>query len=274
MTGLACHSVGTVEGSHSPASVVMPRNTALTATVTCDPGTIAVNGTTKAGLLAYAKGALELGERSLRDAAEALSRAQDNHGATQREMAKAVGMPIGWVNRLLKWRQAGYKDASPSGPTTRQARVQHAEQEHRRHRSEKNVDADHRTNAQDCTAAGPTEADAPAITNSACSAVPVQKKRSPSESDPGVQVCNQPVVATARRSGPNRNCLILQREDKAEGVTNIPKPAPPGTDDIPSWPKLTESGFPVTSGVTGNYRHGNKPQKRSNSSAHRHGGQR
>lgn len=38
--------------------------------------------------------------------------------------------------------------------------------------------------------------------------------------------------------------------------------------------KLTESGFPVTSGVTGNYRHGNKPQKRSNSSAHRHGGQR
>jgi hypothetical protein len=181
MTGLTSHSVGTVEGSHSPASVVIPRNTALTGTVACDPGTIAVNGTTKAELLAYAKGALELGERSFREAAEALSRAQDNHGATQREMAKAVGMSIGWVNRLLKWRQAGYKDASPFGPTTRQARVQHAEQRHRRHRSEKNVDADHRTNAQDCTAAGPTEAAAPPITNSARSAAPVQRKRSPSE---------------------------------------------------------------------------------------------
>jgi hypothetical protein len=177
MTGLASHSIGAVEGSCSPASVVMPRNTALTAAVTCGPGTIAVNGTTKAELLAYAKDAVGLGERSFRDAAEALGRAQDNHGTTQREMAKSVGKSVGWVNRLLKWRQA--EDASPFGPTTRQGRVQHAEQRYRRHRPGKRVDADRRASAQGCTAAGPTEA--AALANSARSAAPAQRKRSPLE---------------------------------------------------------------------------------------------
>jgi hypothetical protein len=91
------------------------------ATVTSGlPGTPRATGTEKAELLASAKRAIECGERSLRDAAEALGRAQNNHGATQREMAKAVSISIGWVNRLLKWRQSGYKGASPFGPTTRQ----------------------------------------------------------------------------------------------------------------------------------------------------------
>jgi hypothetical protein len=131
MTGPASHSFDTAEGSHSPASVVTPRNMALTATVTCVPRTIAANRATKAELFVCAKRAIECGERNLRDAAEALGRAQDNHGATQREMAKAVGMSVGWVNRLLKWRQAGYNDASPFGPTTKKGRVQHAEQRQR-----------------------------------------------------------------------------------------------------------------------------------------------
>jgi prophage regulatory protein len=74
-----------------------------------------VNTTTKAGLLHRAKAAIDAGESSLRDAAEALALAQDDFSATQREIAEAVGRSLGWVNRLLKWRRSGYKDHSPFG---------------------------------------------------------------------------------------------------------------------------------------------------------------
>jgi hypothetical protein len=76
------------------------------------------NTTTKAELLKRAKAAIEAGEQSLEEAAEALGLAEEDHSATQREMAEAVGMSASWVNKLLKWRRSGYKDHSPFGPTT------------------------------------------------------------------------------------------------------------------------------------------------------------
>jgi Homeodomain-like domain len=88
----------------------------------------ALNMTTKAELLRRGKAAIDAGESSLREAAEALALAQQDFKATQREIAEAVGRSLGWVNRLLKWRRSGYKDSSPFGPTTKVGRVQHAEQ--------------------------------------------------------------------------------------------------------------------------------------------------
>ena len=73
----------------------------------------AANTTTKAELLERAKAAVEAGEQSLHDAAEALGLAEEDRSATQREMAEAVGKSASWVNKLLKWRRSGYKDHSP-----------------------------------------------------------------------------------------------------------------------------------------------------------------
>jgi hypothetical protein len=88
----------------------------------------ALNMTTKAELLRRGKAAIDAGESSPREAAEALALAQQDFKATQREIAEAVGRSLGWVNRLLTWRRSGYKESSPFGPTTRVGRVQHAEQ--------------------------------------------------------------------------------------------------------------------------------------------------
>ena len=85
------------------------------------------NNTTKADLLSRAKNAIEAVEQSLHDAAEALGIAEEEHSASQREMAEAIGKSVAWVNALLQWRRSGYKDDSPFGPTTRAGRVQHAE---------------------------------------------------------------------------------------------------------------------------------------------------
>src|SRR5438132_128721 len=81
-----------------------------------EPGT---NVTNKLELLNRAKSAIDSGEHSLREAADALGLAEEDHGATQREMAKAVGKSAAWVSKLLKWRRSAYKDHSPFGPTTK-----------------------------------------------------------------------------------------------------------------------------------------------------------
>jgi hypothetical protein len=101
---------------------------------------------TKAEFFDTAKDAIERGHHCFREAAEALGAAKEHHGATQREMAKTVGMSVAWVNRLLKWRRMGYGDASPFGPTTKQGRVQHAERRNRTIANEAVV-ADHQMGA-------------------------------------------------------------------------------------------------------------------------------
>jgi hypothetical protein len=89
---------------------------------------MAARETTKAEVLSRAKAAIEAGESSLQEAAEALAFAQKTFSATQREIADAVGRSASWVNRLLKWHRSGYKECSPFGPTTQAARVAHAKQ--------------------------------------------------------------------------------------------------------------------------------------------------
>jgi hypothetical protein len=89
-----------------------------------------------AELLSRAKRAIESGETSLRAAAEDIAAAKEQ-GATQREIAQAVGMSVAWVNRLLKWCESGYQDATPFGPQAkagrqRAKRVQATEQRNER----------------------------------------------------------------------------------------------------------------------------------------------
>jgi hypothetical protein len=86
-----------------------------------------VNTLSKAELFGRAKGAIEASGQFLHDAAEALAIAQELHGASQAEMAGAVGKSEAWVSYLLRWRRSGYKDDSPFGPRTKAARLKHAE---------------------------------------------------------------------------------------------------------------------------------------------------
>jgi transcriptional regulator with XRE-family HTH domain len=146
----------TINLDHSAADEVsdkgldaLPSNRPFTASVkresptgNPDQGGPVVSRMTKADFLDAARSAVEQGHRYLRDAAEALGEARERHDATQREMAEAVGMSVGWINRLLKWRRLGYQDASPFGPTTKQGRVQHAERRNQRKANE-TVEADH-----------------------------------------------------------------------------------------------------------------------------------
>jgi hypothetical protein len=87
---------------------------------------VAGNTTTKADLLSRAKAAIEAGDQSMCAAAEALAVAQELHGASQAEMARAIGKSDAWVSQLLQWRRTGYKAESPFGPTTKADRLKHA----------------------------------------------------------------------------------------------------------------------------------------------------
>jgi len=72
-------------------------------------------------LLARARQSIESGVSSFRAAAEYLADAQEQ-GATQRQIAEAVGKSAAWVNRLLRWRQSGYQDDTAFGPQARASR--------------------------------------------------------------------------------------------------------------------------------------------------------
>jgi hypothetical protein len=76
---------------------------------------------TVTALLDRAKHAIESGETSLHVAAEDIAAARDQ-GATQRQIAEAVGKSAAWVNRLLKWRESGYHDGTAFGPQAKAAR--------------------------------------------------------------------------------------------------------------------------------------------------------
>jgi len=86
------------------------------------PSSTRSNATTKAELLSRAKVAIEDGERSLRDAAEALALAHKDFDATQREIAAAVGKSAAWVNRLLQWQKEGCP-GTPFGPGSKTSRA-------------------------------------------------------------------------------------------------------------------------------------------------------
>jgi len=77
--------------------------------------------TTVIELLSRARHAIQAGENSLHDAAEDIAAAREQ-GATQRQIAEAVGKSAAWVNRLLKWRQSGYQDGTAFGPQAKASR--------------------------------------------------------------------------------------------------------------------------------------------------------
>ena len=79
-------------------------------------------------LLDRAKLEIKSGETALHAAAEDIAAAQEQ-GATQRQIAEAVGKSAGWVNRLLKWRESGYQDETAFGPQSKASR-QRAERVH------------------------------------------------------------------------------------------------------------------------------------------------
>ena len=52
--------------------------------------------------------------------------AQEVYGASQQEIAAAVGKSQAWVSRVLQWRREGFKDDTPFGPASKAARVRAA----------------------------------------------------------------------------------------------------------------------------------------------------
>ena len=80
------------------------------------------SGTTKADLLSRLKAAIEAG-KGRRHIADGLAFAREHFHASQREIGRAIARHPSWVNRMLKWRQSGYKQSSPFGPTTRSGRI-------------------------------------------------------------------------------------------------------------------------------------------------------
>jgi hypothetical protein len=73
------------------------------------------------GLLNLARKEIAGGENQLRMAADHIAAAEDK-GASQREIAAAVGKSPAWVNRLLQWRRSGYQDESAFGRQSRASR--------------------------------------------------------------------------------------------------------------------------------------------------------
>jgi len=72
-------------------------------------------------LLARAKDAIDAGETSLRAAAEDLALA-GTLGMSQRAIGDAVWKSAAWVNRLLKWRESGYRTVTPFGAQSKASR--------------------------------------------------------------------------------------------------------------------------------------------------------
>jgi hypothetical protein len=104
------------------------------------PSSTGSNMTTKAELLSRAKVAIEDGEQSLRDAAEALALAQKDFDATQREIAAAVGKSVAWVNRLLQWQREGCR-GTPFGPGSKASRARRKRVQATEQRAPGNADA-------------------------------------------------------------------------------------------------------------------------------------
>jgi hypothetical protein len=99
------------------------------------------NRTTKADLFSRAKDAIEAGDQSLHDAAEALALAQEDFNASQREIADAVGKSVAWVNRLLQWRRQGFV-GTPFGPGSKARRERQKSVQAPEQRAPRKIDAD------------------------------------------------------------------------------------------------------------------------------------
>jgi hypothetical protein len=100
-----------------------------------------INTTTKADLLSRAKDAIEAGDQSLREAADALALAREDFKASQREIAEAVGKSAAWVNRLMRWRREGCP-GTPFGPGSKAGRERRKCVQSTEQRAPRNGDTD------------------------------------------------------------------------------------------------------------------------------------
>jgi hypothetical protein len=75
-----------------------------------------------ARLLSQATRAIEAGGKP-REAAAAMSIAHEKYGASQQKIAAAVGKSQGWVSCMLRWRREGFRDDTPFGPASKDARM-------------------------------------------------------------------------------------------------------------------------------------------------------
>jgi len=105
-------------------------------------------------LLSRAKQAIAAGEMSLRVAAEDISAAQ-KQGATQRQIAEAIGKSAAWVNRLLKWRESDYQDDTAFGAQSKASR----QRAKRVHSAEREMDSAATTSEQAQAAAARARAE-------------------------------------------------------------------------------------------------------------------
>jgi hypothetical protein len=67
-----------------------------------------------------AKLSIEAGKR--REAADYMYNAHDLYYATQQEIAAALGKSQGWVSCMIRWRRERFKDDTPFGPASKDAR--------------------------------------------------------------------------------------------------------------------------------------------------------
>jgi hypothetical protein len=107
-------------------------------------------------LLETAKVKTDAGENSLRAAAEDLA-AAELLGATQRQMASALGKSPAWISRILAWRRGGYATETPFGPQSKASRqraisVQSTDRGTHEKRSRPERDADHKSATTNHTA--------------------------------------------------------------------------------------------------------------------------
>jgi hypothetical protein len=71
--------------------------------------------------LSWAKLRIAAGKR--REAADFLFDAHDQYGASQQCIAAFLGKSQGWVSCMIRWRRERFKDATPFGPASKDARA-------------------------------------------------------------------------------------------------------------------------------------------------------
>lgn len=112
-------------------------------------------------LLLNARRSIERGELSIKQGIEQMAEAEQL-GASNRAIGKAVGKSASWVNRMLKWRKGGYRDQTPFGPQSKEARRRKAPVEATEQNEERGSTADELLQSNPIKSPGPVREEAPA----------------------------------------------------------------------------------------------------------------
>jgi len=111
-------SIGCFRLDYVPGSQIVTRQSMSPVQLDLQPSESALD------LLKMARLEISAGQEQLQLAAEHIAAARDR-GATQRQIAAEVGKSAAWVNRLLQWRESGYREETPFGPQSKASRARH-----------------------------------------------------------------------------------------------------------------------------------------------------